>query len=176
MVEEVPEESLKAGHHFDTGAFLLDLYRLLCMFVGDRRLAEMEAESIVIETLRYRYVDSECIRILTSTSAALRIVFDQNEKEFAEISQRSCGELYSNWPKNPNAEVLMLREACNKIIHATKVHRDVMDPDPGYNPNQKGVYLLPYLFLHGTRDGQNWKAKLSIIDFARHAAATLIRY
>ena len=176
MAEEVPEYDLiKAGHRFDPGPLLLDLYRLFCMFFGDKQLAEMEEGSITIQTLRERYVYSEAIRILTTTSIALRILFDQHEREFEEASKRHCGQLFPDWPNRETPEDLMLREACNKIIHATKVHYNVVDPDPDHNPDQIGVYLRPYLHLYGTKDGHDWKADLSIIDFAKEAAAALVR-
>ena len=70
-------------------------------------------------------------------------------------------------------EGLTLREACNKIIHATKVHHDEQDLDPGY---QLGVYFPPYVNLYGKKDGRDWKAKLLIIEFARSAASAFQRF
>jgi len=64
------------------------------MCLGDKRLAEMEEQSFVIEQLRGTYVDTEPIRILTSTAVALRILFDQDESKFAELSKRPCGDLF----------------------------------------------------------------------------------
>jgi hypothetical protein len=65
MAEETSNEQLlTAGHRFDTGPFLLDLYRLFCLIFGDKQLAEMEDGSITIQTLRGEYVYSELIRIL----------------------------------------------------------------------------------------------------------------
>jgi hypothetical protein len=93
-----------------------------------------------IESLRGEYVYSELIHILTSTAIALRILFDQHPERFTNISQRPCGELFEDWPKSHHVD-LTLREACKKIIHAMKIHYDEVDPDPGYNPDQIGVYL-----------------------------------
>lgn len=171
MVEEGPHDD---GHRFDTGPFLLDLYRLFGIVLGDRQLTKMGIEdSSAIRYLRDEYVYSELIRILTSTAIALRILFDQHQDVFAGVSERPCGELFADWPKTQQPEGLTLREACNKIIHATKVHHDEQDLDPGY---QLGVYLLPYVNLYGKKDGRDWKAKLSIIKFARFAASALQRF
>jgi hypothetical protein len=63
-----------------------------------------------------------------------------------------------------------------KVIHAKKVNYNVVDPNPDYNPDQIGVSLGPYLHLYGTREGCDWKADLSIIDFGRQAAAALVRF
>jgi hypothetical protein len=176
MAEEAPDDFVKPGHRFDSGPFLLDLYRLFGIIFGDRQLAKMETEWTVIRLLRGDYVDSELIRILTSTAIVLRILFDQHEQELRGVSQRLCGELYADWPKTQQAEDLTLREACNKIVHATKVDHDEVDPDPGYNPDQIGVYLRPYIDLFGEKNGRDWKAKLSIIEFATFATSAFQRF
>jgi hypothetical protein len=174
MAEALPEY-MKPGHRFNTGPFLLDLYRLFGIVLGDRQLAEMEhGKYSAIELLRSEYAHSELIRILTSTATALRILFDQHEP-FANVSQRPCGELFVEWP-TPASIDLTLRETCNKIIHARKVNYDEVDPDPGYNPDQIGVYLRPYVHLYGKKDFCDWKATLSIIDFGRFAATVFQRF
>jgi hypothetical protein len=176
MAEEVEDDLIKPGHRFDAGPFLLDLYRLLAMLFGDKQLAEMEETSTTIQMLRGEYVYSELIRILTSTAIALRILFDQHEEELGGVSKRSCGRLFPDWPNKDTAVDLTLREACNKIIHATKIRHNVVDPDPDYNPDQLGVYLRPFLHLYGARDGRDWKTDLSIVEFARFGAAGLLRF
>jgi hypothetical protein len=113
MAEVSENDLLKPGHHFGTGPYLLDLYRLLCMVLADRPLAEMEEHAITIHRLRGEFVYPELIRILTSTATVLRILFDHYEREFAEV----C-----------------------------------------------------------TRDGLDWRAKLSIIELAKIAATALIRF
>jgi hypothetical protein len=174
VVEVVPD-FVKPGHRFDTGPFLLDLYRLFGIVYGDRQLTRMEEEQHSIASLRGAYLYSELIRILTSTAVVLRILFDQHPELFAEVSQRPCGKLQSDRSQT-QIEDLMLREACNKIIHATKVHYDEQDPDPGYSPDQIGMYILAYVHLYGERNGLEWKADLSIINFAKFAVSVLARF
>jgi hypothetical protein len=82
----------------------------------------------------------------------------------------ACGVLWPNWPKRKR-EPLTIREACNKIIHATKIHRDIANPSPFGNPFNPEAYVSPYVYLYGKKDGQDWKAKLSIIDFVKRGAA-----
>jgi hypothetical protein len=135
----------------------------------------MEQKQYSIAGLRDEYLYSELIRILTSTAAALRILFDQYQQDLAEVRQRPCGELFPDWPTTQQPEVLTLREACNKIIHATKVHYDEDDPDPVHNPDQIGLYLRPYVHLYGAWGGHDWKAVLSIIDFAKLAVSAFAR-
>ncbi len=73
-------------------------------------------------------------------------------------------------------KVLTLREACNKIIHATRIKHDVVIPDAHLNPDYYGVYLRPHLYLFGQHRGRDWRAKLSIIEFVRWGAAVFYRY
>jgi hypothetical protein len=71
-------------------------------------------------------------------------------------------------PGKPRARAL--RRSRVKVTaqrHAAKVRHNVVNPDPGYNPDGIGVYLHPYLHLYGTRDSSDWKADLSIIEFAK---------
>src|SRR5262249_46285495 len=171
---------LKPGHRFESGPYLLDLYRLLSMELADERVVNLaETEFPVIERLRGEFVEGECIRILTSTSIALRILFDQHDERLAgrrdeeldDIKNGDCGRLYGNWPKVKESEVLTLLEACNKIIHATGVNRDVADPDPGRKPS----YYQPYLYLYGKKDDLDWRAELSIIHFVGLATTVFLR-
>ena len=81
--------------------------------------------------------------------------------------------LWPNWPKRKN-EALTIREACNKIIHATRIQRDIANPDPFRNPDNPDAYVLPHVYLYGEKDGREWKAKLSIIDFVKRGAVVYL--
>jgi hypothetical protein len=106
MVEEVPEDFIKPGHHFDTGPSLVDLYRLLCIVTADKKLAKLEIQSKVISLLRGEYLDAELLRTLTSSSTALRILFDQRDpRELAFSRTKNCGKLYPEWPKKRGTNV-----------------------------------------------------------------------
>ncbi|MDR7268664.1 hypothetical protein J2X20_001293 [Pelomonas saccharophila] len=59
---------------------------------------------------------------------------------------------------------LELREACNKIIHATTVHFDGT-PDIG---GQRGA-LNPFVHLYGHLGKKRWKAELNLVEFCRAA-------
>ena len=125
MAELPTPEYLREGHHLDPGPFALDLYRLLCMALADQRVAGLGVESPLgsISFLQDRYLESDVIRILTSTAVALRILFDQTHAEAFKGLNTNCGTLWPNWPKAKRKhEVLNLREACNKIIHTAKIH------------------------------------------------------
>ena len=179
MAEEHLPEYYKPGHTIEPGPFLLDLYRLLCMVLADKQLAQLSEHSPrIIGGLQGEYADTEIPRILMSTSAVLRMIFDQNDaRMFTDLLLKKCGTLYPNYSKRKNMkEDLTLREACNKIIHATRVNRDLVVPDRSSNPDQKGLHRLPYLYLYGKKDRRDWRAKLSIVDFAKGGAAVLLRH
>jgi hypothetical protein len=172
MAEESRDDFLLPGQHFDPGPFTLDLYRLLCLVLADQRVAALATASQSIERLQDEYLRTEVRRILISSAAALRIWFDQHDRQAFQHLQTNCGKLFPEWPQHKsNHEVLTLREACNKIIHATEINYDSVIPDRSNNPDQEGVYLLPYLYLYGSKNEQGWRAKLSIVDFVKWSAA-----
>jgi hypothetical protein len=175
MAEEDLPDHYRTGHTVEPGPFLLDLYRLLCMVLADKQLAKLSVKSPrTIGGLQGEYADTEITRILTSTAVILRILFDQNDKRlFKDLVAKKCGTLYPHHPKK-KAENLNLREACNKLIHATRVNRDVVVPDAARNPDQDGLYRLPYFYLYGEKDRRAWRAPLSIIDFAKWSTAVLL--
>src|SRR5215471_6512034 len=178
MAELPTPEYLKQGHHLDPGPFALDLYRLLCMVLADQRVADFRSEHGWISTLRDAYLGSEVVRILISTSVALRIWFDQVDPKVFEGLNTNCGTLWKEWKAKAKGkgEVLTLREACNKIIHATKVHYDGEFEKPrSGSPDEEERYIRPFLYLYGQKGAKDWRAKLSIIDFMRWGVAAFRR-
>ena len=175
MAEKPPPKWMRPGFHFDPAPFALDLYRLLCMFLADQQVVNLDTHPFSeTSELRGECLSGEVMRILTSTSVALRIAFDQY-KEFDDL-KTDCGKLYPNWPKEKRKRVVLtLREACNKIIHVKRFHHDIVDPHPGRNPDQEGAYLRPYLYLYGKKNKQDWRAELSIINFVKWGAVVFLR-
>ena len=175
MAEETRDKDrLQGEHHFDPGPFTLDLYRLLCLVLADRRVAAIAAESYSIAWLQGEYLRTEVRRILISSADALRIWFDLHDRTAFEHLKTDCGTLFPRWPEDKSMyEVLTLREACNKIIHAKEINYDSVIPDRSHNPDEEGIYLKPILYLHGTKDKQGWRSKLSIVDFLKWSAAVL---
>lgn len=158
-------------HAIEPGAFTLDLYRLVCMVLASRQVANHERIDRRIHTLQKTYLRAEVTRILTSCAIVLRIQLERyvRRKESA-IERLDCGKLFPNWKTNrKKGEVLYLREACNEIIHATDVRFGVMNP----NAVMKSAYLRPYLFLYGRKGRDDWRAVLSLIDFAKYGSAFL---
>lgn len=171
MVEEdLYFASEKQPHAIEPGSFVLDLYRLLCMVLASRDVATHGLASPAIAMMQGGFFRSEVTRILISCATGLRIHFDQRPQGLAS-EQRDCGQLFPNWATDPEKiEVLSLREACNKIIHATDIRFDVVVPDAAINPDEEGLYYRPYLYLYGSKNRNDWRAELSLIDFARWGA------
>lgn len=162
----------KQPHAIEPGAFVLDLYRLTCMVSASRDVAKRGLEAPALAMMQGGFFKSEVTRILISCAAGLRIQFDQHPQR-TPIEQRSdCGKLFPNWATDPKqVEVLTLREACNKIIHATDIRFDVVVPNAAVNPDEEGAYYRPHLYLYGSKSRNDWRAELSLFDFARWGAA-----
>lgn len=172
MAEEKPfVVGRKLGHAIERGPFILDLYRLICMVSASPDIARRELSAPVIAMMQAGFFKAEVTRILISCAAGLRIRFDQSQGP-ADEQKADCGKLFPNWATAPKTvEVLTLREACSKIIHATDIRFDVVAP--GAAPDridQAGAYYQPRLYLYGSKGRDDWRAELSLIDFARCGA------
>jgi hypothetical protein len=176
MVEEKDFFGVRSGLHFDATPFALDLYRLLCMYLADRKVMNLVLESDVIGELRGTHLYGEVLRILISSAITLRIASDQYPhifKRLRRMNKDTCGVLWPDWPKRKN-EPLTIREACNKIIHAKAIQRDIANPDPFGNPQNPEAYVAPYVYLYGNKDEKDWRVELSIVDFVRRGAGVYL--
>jgi hypothetical protein len=169
---EYPDE-LFSGHLIDTNPFALDLYRLLCLVVGDKALAKLALGSREIERLQESYREIEISRILISSAIALRILLGQKPKGRPPIASRPCGQLYSNWPDKRH-EPLTLQEACNKIIHTRAINHDFVLADRHDRYPEAGAYVRPFVFLYGSIGKQKWRAKLSVVEFVQYGTAVFL--
>jgi hypothetical protein len=82
-----------------------------------------------------------------------------------------AGSCFQTWrPIQRRSRCLPCGEACNKIIHATDIRFDVVVPDAAMNPDEEGAYYQPRVYLYGSKGRDDWRAELSLIDFARWGA------
>jgi hypothetical protein len=153
--------------HFDPGPLALDLYRLLSSYLSDQRMMKLGNDSSALSTLRDDYLYSETLRILISSAAGLHIAADQYGAAFDSLASMNCGVLWPQWPKRKQAP-LPLREACNKIIHAKDMAGDVAK-------SYLHTHVLPHVYLYGEKTGGRWRAKLSIVDYAKFGGADCFR-
>jgi hypothetical protein len=141
---------LTPNPNLDGGPFALDLYRLLCMMLADKQIAalvdQLAYTTPPVQELQDRYRSSEIIRILISSAVTLRILFDQHPRAFDTLPHKPCGKLWPRWPEQKRtSELLTLREACNKIIHARNIEDVPVIPDLHRNPDLMGSYIRPFL-------------------------------
>jgi hypothetical protein len=145
------------------------------VFLADQDVVknfDLEGPFNEIAILRSDHLSGELVRILITCSVALRQAFDQYP-EIAHLQSKNCGKLYRSWSKQKKKkpEILILREACNKIIHAKDYRFDASKSDH----YDEGVYLRPFVFLYGKKHKQGWRAKLSIAEFVKWGAVIFLR-
>lgn len=176
MAEFERAAHFRQGHIFDGSSVRLDLWRLLRIFLAERAFAEFtEAEfhndgwDQPLVGLDSEFGDYEVTRILLSAAVSLRVIDDRDVGVLA--AAEPCGTLMPDVDRE-GAGPLSLREACNKILHATRINFDVERLDGG-DINQVGIsppYLHPTIYLYGTHRGRAWKATLDVMAFIRGAS------
>ena len=85
--EKLPPSLDKLGHWFAHGPFTLDLYRLVCLFMADKRVAKLGPDYYHLWELKNEFLRSEVTRIMISTAVALRIRIDQEEKKHWSVAR-----------------------------------------------------------------------------------------
>jgi hypothetical protein len=147
----------REGYMLNLQAVFLDLYRLLTIFGASKTLSQMADVhgGDAISELMVPEID-EITRIIVNASVSARIV-DEREG-FIVPKDKFCGVLISDLSKPAEVKGLDLREACNKIIHATKF-RTVLEKE-----NDK-PYMLPTLYFYGNRGNIKWRATLDVYEF-----------
>lgn len=158
------------GHHPNTETAFLELHRLLAIIFSSKSFAELRVgngeEWEPIDHLQ-QFEDDEITRILLFVSITARVIDDRNNKVL-DLVARVCGTLINTDDKGTTETDLSLREACNKIIHAKKVRFDVSETEAMQR------YLNPVIYLYGERrKGQEWKAVLDVITFAKEYVSCL---
>jgi hypothetical protein len=165
VIEVAEEQPDFPGNHFDSGAYTLDLYRLLCMVMADECLARLRGtSSSSISRLRDEYLYNEVKRTLISSAAALRVWLDQHPPDaFADMKPIAGRCIQTGHRKKKKFEVLSLREACNKIIHATALNEDLIVPDRAHNPDYEAsifdricIYTAPRASELGGLNYRSW--------------------
>jgi len=166
------------GYVFERRLLNRDLFYLLCIFGGSKRLAEIAkvSEFDMACNLKLAYQSHEIQRLLVSIAVHLRIMYEQYTPSIDEeddglwnydlrLELEPVGELWRDGTKPLESEPLLFRAACNKIIHATKVDLS----EEKIQPDLWRKFLLPEVTLHGTHRQIPWKARVQIEQFADRA-------
>jgi hypothetical protein len=162
------------GHFPNTSHAVVGLYRLLCIFLSSKNLAAIRTgypgEGFDPIYKIQEVEEDEITRLLLNLAITARVIDDRQERIFEKASS-NCGQLENMRQDSsaPNIEVLSLREACNKIIHATKVRFDVEE-------TEGQTYLNPYIYLYGKQNKNSWKATLDIVAFSKAYVSIVCRF
>jgi hypothetical protein len=166
-----PQPQRNEGHFPNTENAIVELHRLLSIFLASRHFAELckeypgEGYDPIYEI---QAVESdEITRILLSLAVTARVVDDREQQVFGLVGS-DCG-IFQSDIHNQATEVLEIREACNKLIHAKTVRFDV---------EELGVqrYLNPIVYLYGSFHEKEWKAQLDIIKFCKAYVTLVCRF
>lgn len=166
MPEFIPRQQQNEGHFPNTRNAIVDLHRLLAIFLASKHFAELceiyPGEGFDPIYKIQEVEQDEITRILLNLAVTARVIDDREDKVFGLVGS-DCGTLHKNI-ENQEINVLDIREACNKIIHAQKVRFDV---------EELGVqrYLNPIIYLYGTLQNNQWRAQLDVIRFCKEYAA-----
>lgn len=171
MAELIPDDEWRASHNVGHEAFFMDTYRLLCHFLASQPIAALEHDSRG-RSFGSSYEKQEISKLLINIASYYRVKYDDGSWEHAKWLHdnfNGVGTLVKNIEQPEETEELDFKEACNKIIHAKKVHFDVGD-----NSTNKIQYLNPFLYLYGSYHKKEWKVILDIVEFCRAAQKVIV--
>jgi hypothetical protein len=169
MTEKTPVPREKpSGHQVDVGSFLRDVVNLMAYISTGPMVSaiwrkEREDRDNDEQLQRFRdlvavHLMAQIPQMLISIAATIRIKIDDGSWMVSKevVGFVTDGDKIGPWSKG---QVLDIREACNKIIHATKVH-----PNPF--KTESGVETIGTLItLSGTRNGKPWTAEVNLQEF-----------
>lgn len=89
-----------------------DLYRLLCLLLADEQINSAE----VFREVGSQIHENEVNRLLIWVAVATRQLLELDDGE----ATAACGRLWTRYPTG-DPEVLTLRKACDKVIHASEI-------------------------------------------------------
>lgn len=172
MLDDINTPIMNNGHYPNISNVLLDIYRILTIFMASKSIAELEESHLYKEDDPLQqfavFESDEITRILLTVSITVRVV-DERESKIMGLLADDCGHLVPDTNKPAPPTSLSIREACNKIMHASKIEfgRATL-------PNGRS-FLQPWIYLFGTdfQKKNAWKANLNVVQFSRECAAIL---
>jgi hypothetical protein len=174
MPEFIPTEEWKATHDIGHEVFFLNVYHLLCFSLASRAIAELEDGSSKrpLSSFVSANEQSEISKLLIQIAAYFRVKYDDGSWEhgfWLHKNFQGVGSLFEDALIPKVIVNLDFREACNKIIHAKRIHFDVAVHE------KTGVeYLNPVIYLYGSKGVKEWKATLDIKEFCRAAGNVIV--
>lgn len=156
-----------SGHQIDVGSFLRDVVNLMAyVWTGpsvshiwrkERGPREADEQLARFADLVAVHLMAQIPRTLISIASTVRIKMDDGSWL---VNDEIVGWVSEGDKIDPQkGERLNVRDACNKIIHATRVH-----PNP--YKTESGVETIGTLItLSGTRNGKPWTAEINLQEF-----------
>lgn len=119
---------LPSTYTLDTETLKLDAYRLLCLFYANKeisRLCDPDGDSSAPSSLERHFFSREMTKLLLGIAIGIRVLDDQMQSLGPDNPERQKYlERKDKVDRNHACmmfDAMSLREACNKIIHATVV-------------------------------------------------------
>jgi hypothetical protein len=191
MEDVEPLEEFRPGHSIDEIEIRKELYRLVTMVLASDPIAERALHWVIgkskerpgyrthyLQGLAQRYFADELSRILIYTAIQGRLYSSMKYPSSFPVWEEACGELeqgprtgvpLGEGPLGGKMIPLTLREAFNKIIHATAMNTDseaitAREGEAVASTNR----IKPVLYLYGTHmNGKPWRATLKLLEFVR---------
>ena len=169
--EEREQERGVVALSVDSKIVELELYRLLAIVLASRPLNAAMTHNICepLNNLR-QHGETEFHRVLVSTAIMLRRYHDWSATSGRGLPQddaQVCGVLRSGGKEEP----LLLRTACNKIIHANDFNFDIKRECCA---ELEDGYIEPWIHLTGRYNQSDWSCTVDFVQYAR-AGALLVR-
>lgn len=195
--------NLPSTYTLDAETLRLNSYRLLCLFYANKeisRLCDPGDDSSAPSTLERHFFSREMTQLLLGIAIGIRVLDDQMQNLSMDSPERQK-YLERRDRANRNHRSMMfddmtLREACNKIIHATVVephssegssshrideynwlgwsesHEEGEDAGPEPEPI-KWHHLSGHIRLGGQHQKKQWWHLLDVPEFVDAVHATL---
>lgn len=155
--------------HPNIANVLLDIYRLITIFLASEPISRLEVPKSYGSDPLQQFADferDEITRILLTIAATVRVIDDRESRIF-DLVAFECGSLVLDVERSTGPIALTVREACNKILHASEVLFDRIDPTDGAS------FLRGTILLTGTNRARNWRASVDVVQFSRECASIL---
>lgn len=157
------------GHPIEGLIIEREIYWLMTVFGASRRLYQIsDGENHSFDAIRNDYEDGEASRLLISVAIMIRSQMDARGPRPASIDPNRGKVMGNLSTEGKRRQPLGLRDACNKIIHATGVNF------PCRKAKKPGrTYLGPKVELEGFQGDIRWRAVLDVMKFAEAAYAEI---
>jgi hypothetical protein len=158
------------NHHYpNVSNVLLDIYRLLAIFMATEAICELEVPQSYGNDPLQQFDDfrsDEITRILLTVAATVRVIDDRESRLFDFLSL-DCGSLTPDVANPGESIALTIREACNKILHARQIDCEQI---PAANGR---FFLQSKIRLTGDHQRHAWHASLDVVQFCRECTGIL---